>query len=451
MSTTLVKDARLLVTQDAQRREIEGGSLLIRDSTIEAVLLAGEIPPQTDKVIDATGMLVLPGLVNTHHHLYQTLTRAIPAVQNAPLFEWLKTLYPIWANLTGEAVYVSALVGLAELLLSGCTTSTDHLYIFPNDVTIDDEIRAGQELGIRFQPCRGSMSLGESEGGLPPDSVIEEEPRIIADCRRLIETYHDPNPCAMTRLVLAPCSPFSVTPQLMCETAELARSYGVPLHTHVAETKDEEEFCLAQVGKRPVAYMEELGWVGPDVFYAHGIYLNEEEISLLADVGTGVAHCPSSNMRLGSGIAPVREMLDTGAPVGIAADGSASNDGGHLLLEARMAMLLQRVRLGPQALTAREALDMATLGGAKLLCRDDIGSLEAGKAADVIGIRVDRLEYAGAQQDLLAAAFFCAPRQVDLSMVNGRVLVEDGRLLTIDVEQVVQRHNEIAEQLLGGE
>ena len=448
MSTLLLKNAALLVTMDEERRRIEGGGIFVRDNVIEAVGPTAELPREADRVLDASGMIVLPGLVNTHHHLYQTLTRALPAVQNVELFDWLRTLYPVWAELTGEAVYVSALVGLAELVLSGCTTTSDHLYIFPNDVALDDEIRAARELGIRFHPSRGGMSLGQSQGGLPPDRVVQSEEEILADCERVIEKYHDPTPYSMCRVVLAPCSPFSVTPELMREAAELAREHGVRLHTHLAETKDEERFCLERFGCRPLAYMERLGWVGEDVWYAHAIHLNEEEIGLLAETGTGVAHCPTSNMRLGSGIAPIREMLDAGVKVGLAVDGSASNDSSHMLAEARMAMLLQRVRRGAGALSAQEALEMATLGGAKVLGRDDIGSLEVGKAADFIAINLNRLEYAGALHDPLAALVLCAPVNVDLSVINGKVVVEGGRIAGLDLENVIARHNELSRRML---
>ncbi len=447
MTTLLLRDATLLVTMDEKRREIRGGSILIEGNRIVAVGPTSEVPQEADRVIDARGKMILPGLVNTHHHLYQTLTRCLPATQNAPLFDWLKTLYPIWANLTPERVYVSALVGLAELLLSGCTTSLDHLYIFPHKVRLEDEIWAARELGIRFHPCRGSMSLGESEGGLPPDEVVEDEEAILADCQRVIEGYHDAEPYSMCRVVIAPCSPFSVSADLMRSSAQLARSYGVRLHTHVAETLDEEEFCLERYGCRPVQYAADLGWVGEDVSYAHGIYLNDEEIGLLAETGTGVAHCPTSNMLLGSGIAPVRKMLREGVKVGLAVDGSASNDSSHMLAEARMALLLQRVKEGPQALGAREVLEMATLGGAQLLGREDIGSLEVGKAADLMAIDVNRLEYAGAG-DLVAAAVFCAPAKVDFSMVDGRLVVKKGRLTTMDMEPIIARHNEIAREML---
>ena len=448
MSTLLLKNTALLITMDERRRRIEQGGLLVRDNVIEMVGPSSELPQAADRVIDASGMVVLPGLVNTHHHLYQTLTRALPAVQDVELFDWLVTLYPLWAELTAEAVYVSAQIGLAELMLSGCTTANDHLYIYPNDVTLDAEIRAAQELGIRFHPCRGSMSLGKSKGGLPPDRVVQTEEEIMADCQRVVDTYHDPHPYAMCRIVIAPCSPFSVTEELMRQSAVWARQRGLTLHTHVAETLDEEEFCLRKVGLRPVEYMQELGWVGEDVWYAHAIYLSEEEIDLLAKTGTGVAHCPTSNMRLGSGIAPIREMLDRGVKVGLAVDGSASNDSSHLLAEARMAMLLQRVQKGAGALSAQESLEMATLGGAAVLGRDDIGSLSPGKAADLIAINLDRLEYAGARQDPLGALLFCRPVNVDLSVINGRVVVEKGHIVGFDLERAIARQNEISQEML---
>ncbi|MCX7680918.1 MAG: 8-oxoguanine deaminase [Anaerolineae bacterium] len=457
MSTLLLKHADLLVTMEAMgERRIEDGGLLVRDNMIEQVGPTSELPPVADRVIDARGMLILPGLINTHHHLYQTLTRALPAAQDAPLFQWLKTLYPIWARLTGEAVYVSALVGLAELMLSGCTTSSDHLYLYPNDCRIDDEIRAAQEIGIRFHACRGAMSLGESQGGLPPDSLVEDEEAILRDMRRVIETYHDPSPGAMVRIGIAPCSPFSVTPHLMRESAALARSYGVRLHTHLAETLDEERFCLERFGRRPVEYAEELGWMGEDVWHAHCVHLNDAEVGRFARTHTGVCHCPSSNMRLASGIAPVRAYLDAGVKVGLGVDGSASNDSSHLLAEARMALLLQRVRTallpargnGGPGLSAREALWLATRGGAAVLGRDDIGQLAPGKAADFIGLRLERLDYAGALHDPLAALVFCSPQRVDLAVINGRLVVEDGRLTTVDLEPLIVRHNRIARALI---
>jgi len=448
MGTLLLKNADLLATMDDNQRCISDGGLFVRDNVIEQVGLTSELPAEADLVIDARGMIVLPGLVNCHHHLYQALTRAVPAAQDAKLFGWLKTLYPIWAGLTPEAIYTSALVGLAELMLSGCTTASDHLYIYPDDCRIDDEIRAAAEIGIRFQPCRGSMSLGESKGGLPPDRVVEDEDFILKDTQRAIETYHDPEPCAMTRISVAPCSPFSVSPDLMRESAALARSYGVQLHTHLAETLDEEAFCLRRFGKRPVAYSEELGWLGDDVWHVHCVHLNQEEVELFAQTGTGVCHCPSSNMRLASGIAPVRAYLDHGVRTGIGVDGSASNDSSHLLAEARQALLIQRVSGDPAGLSAREALWMATRGGAAVLGRDDVGQLAPGKAADFIGLRLGRLDYAGALHDPLAALVFCAPQRVDLSVINGRVVVEDGKLLTVDLGPVIERHNRISRKLV---
>jgi len=450
MPTLLVTHAELLVTMDADQRCIPEGGLFIRDNVIEQVGPTSELPSAADHTINAQGMIVLPGLVNTHHHLYQTLTRAVPAAQDATLFQWLKTLYPIWARLTPEAIHTSALVGLAELILSGCTTASDHLYIYPNGCRVDDEIQAAQTIGIRFHASRGSMSLGESRGGLPPDNVVEDEESILKDTLRAIETYHDSGPYSMLRIVVAPCSPFSVTPDLMRESAALARFHGVRLHTHLAETGDEERFCIGEFGRRPVEHAQKLGWVGDDVWYAHAVQINPSEIALLANTATGICHCPSSNMRLASGIAPVRACLDAGVRVGLGVDGSASNDSSHLLAEARMALLLQRVSGNPAGLLAREALSLATTGGAQVLGRDDIGQLAPGKAADLIGFRLKRIDFAGALHDPLAALIFCAPQRVDLSIINGKTVVEDGNLLTVDMGPVIERHNHIARQLVTG-
>lgn len=446
MATLLLKNADLLLTMDGQRRQIAGGGLLVRDNVIEQVGPSAQLPATADQVIDATGMVVLPGLINTHHHLYQTLTRALPGAQDAELFDWLTRLYPVWSELTDEAVYVSALVGMAEMVLTGCTTTTDHLYLFPHDSILDAEIRAAADLGIRFQPTRGSMSLGRSQGGLPPDEVVQPEDAILADSRRVIEQYHDPRPYAMVRIALAPCSPFSVTPDLMREAAALARSYpNVMLHTHVAETRDEERFCLERFGARPAEYMRQLGWVGPDVWWAHAIWLNQAEIEMLAETGTGVAHCPASNMRLGSGICPVREMRQAGVKVGLAVDGSASNDACHMLDEARLALLLQRVLKGAAAFTIMDALELATVGSAAVLNRDELGQLAPGKAADFIGVRLDRLEMAGgAVHDPAAALLLCPPRGVDLSVINGKLVVRHGQLVGLDLEPLVARHNQLA-------
>jgi len=448
MGTLLLCHAERVVTMDDQRREIADGAVLINDNVIAAVGPSAALPQTADEVISCRGMVLLPGLINTHHHLYQTLTRAVPAAQDANLFGWLTTLYPIWAGLRGADIYVSAQLGLAELLLSGCTTAADHLYLFPNDATIDDEIRAAQDLGVRFHASRGSMSLGRSQGGLPPDAVVEDAQAILRDTRRAIETYHDPARYAMLRIVVAPCSPFSVTPELMRESRALAQSYGVTCHTHLAETLDEEHFCLERFGRRPAEYAEELGWMGDDVWFAHSVHVSAAEVARMAADGTGAAHCPSSNMRLASGIAPITAMLRVGVRVGLGVDGSASNDSGHLLAEARMSMLLQRVGGDPAALSARQALELATRGGARVLGRDDIGSLESGKAADIVGWRLDRPAYAGALHDPVAALVFCQPQNVDLAIVNGRQRVRDGAIIGLDLPALVAEHNQRARALL---
>jgi cytosine/adenosine deaminase-related metal-dependent hydrolase len=449
MATLLLKNADLLLTMDEQQLRIPQGGLLARDGVIEKVGPTSELPGKADEVIDASGMIVLPGLINTHHHLYQTLTRALPGAQDTELFDWLIRLYPVWGELTDEAVHVSAIVGLAEMILSGCTTSTDHLYIFPNDCTLDAEIRAAAELGVRFHPTRGSMSLGTSKGGLPPDHVVQSEDVILADCRRLIEQYHDPEPYAMVRIGLAPCSPFSVTADLMRQAAQLARTYDkVYLHTHVAETMDEESFCLETFGARPAEYMRQLGWVGKDVWWAHAIWLDDDEVQMLADTGTGVAHCPSSNMRLGSGIAKIREMRDAGVNVGLAVDGSASNDSCNVLAEARNALLLQRVTKGAAAFTVMDALELATVGSAAVIGREDLGRLAPGMAADFIGLKLDRLEFAGgAVHDPVAALLLCTPYGVDFSVVQGKRIVDDGHIVGLDLERLTARHNELAVEM----
>ncbi len=459
--TLLVKNATVLVTHDEQRRELAGGGLYAVDGTITQVGPTSELPDTADEVLDATDHVVLPGLVNTHHHLYQTLTRAVPAAQDADLFHWLTTLYPIWARLTPEAVSVSTTVGLAELALSGCTTTSDHLYLYPNGTRLDDAIHAAREIGLRFHATRGSMSLGQSQGGLPPDSCVEEHDAILADSQRLVQTYHDPSPGAMTRVALAPCSPFSVTAELMRETATLARQLGVRLHTHLAETLDEEQFCRERVGLDPVAYMDSLGWLGPDVWFAHSVHVDDAQIAAYASSGAGVAHCPTSNMRLASGIAPVRRMRAAGVPVGLGVDGSASNDGSHLLGEARQAMLLARLEVaerrrrdpayapeGPDQLTAREALEIATLGGAAVLGRNDIGALSPGMCADFVAIDLSAPTYAGALHDPVAAVVMCAPVQAAHTYVQGRAVVSGGRVATVELAPILRRHNEIAREML---
>ena len=451
MSTLLVRHARLLVTMDAQRREIADGAVFARDGVIEAVGPSAQLPLSADEVIDARGQVVIPGLVNTHHHFYQTLTRVVPAAQDAELFTWLKTLYPIWAKLTPEMAYVSTQTAMAELLLSGCTTSSDHLYLFPNGTRLDDTIEAAREIGMRFHAARGAMSVGESKGGLPPDRVVQDEAAILADTQRLIERWHDPARHAMTRIVVAPCSPFSVSRELMRDAALLAREKGVSLHTHLAENDNDVAYTREKFNCTPAEYAESLGWVGPDVWHAHCVKLDAAGIELFAKTGTGVAHCPGSNMRLASGIAPIRAMRDAGVPVSIAVDGSASNDSGHMLGEARLALLLQRVAhgpvKGPSALTAREVLEIATLGGARVLGRDDIGALAPGMSADIVCVPLDDIGVAGALHDPLSALFFCHVPRVMHSVVNGRVVVRDGRLATIDLPTLIGQHNGLAARL----
>ena len=461
MRTFLIKNA-YVATMDDHRREIPDGGLFIRGGFIEKVGPVAELPATADEVLDLKGHIVLPGLVNTHHHFYQTLTRAIPAAQDANLFNWLTTLYPIWARLTPEDIFSSTQTALSELALSGCTTASDHLYLFPNGSKLDDEINAARELGLRLHASRGSMSLGRSQGGLPPDSVVDSEPAILKDSQRLIEAYHDAKPGAMIRIVLAPCSPFSVTGELMRESARMARHYGVHLHTHLAETEDEEQFCLQKFGHRPVGYMQEVGWVGRDVWFAHAVWVNEEEIGVFAKHQCGVAHCPTSNMRLASGIAPLREYHRAGVNVGLGVDGSASNDGSHLLAEVRQAMLLSRVKEGitgfslsndpgRKLMTAREALWLGTRGGAAVLGRKDIGSLEPGMCADFFAINLERLDYAGGMvHDPVSAVVFCQPVRVDYTVVGGNLIVKEGQLVTVDEGKLIERHNRAARRLLAG-
>jgi cytosine/adenosine deaminase-related metal-dependent hydrolase len=444
---------------DDHRREIPGGGLFIRNGFIEQVGRTEELPATADEILNLDGFIVLPGLINTHHHFYQTLTRVVPQAQNSNLFNWLKTLYPIWARMTPDHIRVSTKTALTELALSGCTTASDHLYLFPNGARLDDEIHAAREVGLRLHASRGSMSLGESKGGLPPDSVVEDEATIIKESQRLIEQFHDPSPGSYTQVVLAPCSPFSVTGDLMRESASLAREFGVHLHTHLAETQDEEVFCLELFGHRPVGYMQEVDWIGNDVWFAHSVHLNEDEIALYARTGCGVAHCPTSNMRLASGIAPILDMLTAGVKVGLGVDGSASNDGSQMLEEVRQAMLAARVRAGilgaslsgdntPSLMTARQALEIATRGSASVLGRTDIGSLEPGKCADFFAVSLNRIDYAGAIHDPVAAVVFCAPVKADYTVVGGKIIVKEAQMSTLDVGKLIERHNNLAKELL---
>jgi 8-oxoguanine deaminase len=459
MPTLLVRNASVMVTMDEERREIANGGLYAEDGWIKQVGPSDELPDRADTVVDAQGHLVLPGLINTHHHLYQTLTRAVPAAQDSNLFGWLKTLYPIWAHMTARHIRLSTQLGLAELALSGCTTASDHLYIFPNDCRLDDEIEAARDIGLRLHASRGSMSLGESKGGLPPDRVVEDEDTILKDTQRVIETYHQSEPGAMVQVVVAPCSPFSVTPDLMRQSVDLARSMGVHLHTHLAETVDEESFCVETFGDRPLGFVEGLDWAGEDVWFAHAIHINPEEVGRMAAAGSGVAHCPSSNMRLASGLAPIHRYQRAGVNVGLGVDGSASNDSSHMLAEARQAMLLSRVgsAVAPdidpreELLTAREVLEMATLGGAAVLGRTDIGALAPGMCADFIGIDLSQVAYAGGMHDPVAAAVFCTSNDVAFNYVGGHAVVQDGRVTGVDMPVLVEEHNRAAAELVQGE
>ena len=417
---------------------------------IAALGRADETAPEgADRVIDLSNHVALPGLVNTHHHMFQSLTRAL--AQDCELFDWLGTLYPIWSRLRSEHVYAAAKLAMAELLLSGCTTASDHHYIYPNDVQLEDEIRAAGEMGIRFHAARGCMSLGESDGGLPPDSLVERESEIMRDTQRLIDTWHDPSPQSMLRIVVAPCSPFSVTVDLMRESAALARNYGVHLHTHLAENDKDVAYSMASFGVAPGQYAADVGWLGEDVWHAHCVRLRGDEIDQFARSGTGVCHCPSSNLRLASGIAPIRQMLDSKVKVGLGVDGSASNDSGHLLSEARQAMLLQRASGDPAALSAREALEMATRGGASVLGRNDIGVIASGMSADIVAYRLDQVGMAGALHDPVAALVFCQPGSVDFSIINGNIVVEDGVLLTAELPALIEKHNQLSAQLIRGD
>jgi len=446
--TLLVKNIHTLVTVDEQRREIRNGAIFVRDNVIADVGTSTALPKTADEVLDLKDhYIVMPGMVNAHHHFYQVLTRVVKP--DGTLFPWLKTLYPIWANMRSNDIYISAQLAAAELLLSGCTTSSDHLYILPNDCKIDDEIRALQDVGMRFTAVRGSMSIGESKGGLPPDAVVENEADILKDSQRLIEQYHDNSRHSMIRLALGPCSPFTISQDLMRESANLARNYpGVRLHTHLAENREDISYMAKKYGARPGKWIESVGWLRDDVWHAHCVQLNDREIRMFADAGTGVAHCPCSNMRLASGAAPIRSMLDAGVKVALGVDGSASNDTSNLIHEARQALLLARVReVDVKGMTAREALEIATLGGAKVLGRDDIGHLASGMSADFIAFDMQRGPFAGAHADPLAALILCQTDYVDYSFVNGKKLVDQGRLTTVDYDMLAEKTRKAAIRL----
>jgi cytosine/adenosine deaminase-related metal-dependent hydrolase len=448
--TLLLKNADILVTMDDERREIAGGGVYVEGNRIVQAGPTASLPTAADEVIDLSGHVLVPGLVNTHHHMFQCLTRATPGGQDAELFGWLKAHYPIWARITPEMFHVAAKTAMAELMLSGCTTSSDHQYLYVNGATLEQAIEAAAELGLRFHAARGAMSVGESQGGLPPDAIVEDERAALKEMQRLVERWHDPAPGAMLRIVLAPCSPFTVSDDLMRESRDMARSFGVSLHTHLAENDNDVAYSIERYGKTPTQYVEDLEWVGRDVWHAHCVKLDEPGIKLFGRTGTGVAHCPCSNMRLASGIAPVRRMRAERVPVGLGVDGSASADAGHLLAEARQAMLAARVGGDPAAMPAREALEIATLGGAKVLNRDDIGAIRPGMAADMVAFDIRGLDFAG-QQDPVAALVFCTPAKAAWSVIDGRVVVREGRLATLDLRPHVERHNRLAARLVRGE
>ncbi len=442
----LIRGAEVVVTMDGQRREIAGGDVLIDGGVISAV--GSGIVAEGAEIVDARGCVVTPGLINTHHHMFQTLTRAVPAAQDAALFGWLRTLYPIWGRMGPDDIRISTQLGLSELALSGCTCSSDHLYLFPNGARLDDSIEAATEVGIRFHATRGAMSIGESKGGLPPDALVEDEAAILKDSERLVDAFHDAGPGAMVQVGLAPCSPFSVSRELMRDAAILARQKGVRLHTHLAENDEDIAYSLENFGMLPGDYAESLGWTGDDVWHAHCVKLSPGEIDLFARTGTGVAHCPCSNARLASGIAPVRAMRDAGVPVGLGVDGSASNDSSHLGLEARQAMLVARLKDGPSALNAREALEIATLGGARVLGRHDLGSIEPGKRADVVLWDISELPGAGSW-DPVATLIFCAPVRPRAVYVEGRAVVDDFQLQTLDTNRLNEQARSAVKRLAG--
>ncbi len=457
MNTLLIRNAHRLVAMDgspdAIGTELADGAIFARNGWIERVGPTSKLPTHAHRVIDARGKVVLPGFVNTHHHLYQTMTRAVFGAESTGLFDWLKTLYPIWNRMTPDHVRVATTLGLAELALTGCTTAFDHQYMWPKGSSIDDQFEGAKHVGLRFHASRGSMSVGESSGGLPPDSAVEEEGAILRACEDAIEDHHDPRPGSMRQVAIAPCSPFSVSTKLMTASAEMARRLNVRLHTHLAETVDEEAYCLEQFGARPVEYAESVGWLGDDVWFAHGVHVAADEISELARTGTGVAHCPTSNMRLASGLAPLLSYLEAGVPVGLGVDGSASNDSSNMLAEARMAMLCARLSTAPgigepaDQLSARSALWLATRGGARLLGRTDVGSIEVGKACDVILVDIGDIEHSGFA-DPVAAVVLGSARRIHTSIVHGNVVVENQRLVNIDERELVMAHRNFSNSLL---
>lgn len=453
MSNILIKNVKSIVTMNENREILEGYSILIKGNKIEKIGKDIDISDEKlDEIIDGSNCYVYPGLINTHHHFYQTLTRNIPQVQNVELFDWLKFLYPIWAKVSPKAVYYSTLVAAGELLKTGCTTSVDHFYVFPKDQPpdlLDNEFNAAKDIGIRLHASRGSMSLSEKDGGLPPDSVVQTEREILEDSQRVIEKFHDPSVYSMNRVILAPCSPFSVTKELLEESIKLARQYNVSSHTHLAETKDEEQFCLDKFGMRPLEYMESLGWTGPDVWYAHGVHFTEKEIDKLASTKTGVAHCPVSNQKLASGAAKIPYMLNKGVRLGLAVDGSASNDSSNMILEMKIGFLMNRLIHGIKSITAEDILHIATVGGSQLINQPELGSLEEGKAADLFLVNTNRLGYAGGLYDPISLLINTGDSQiVDITIVNGEIVVKQGQLVNVDERKIIEEANKISKAMV---
>ena len=459
MSATLFKDVKEIITMDDERRRLKDHDMLVRDGKIAALEPEIELPDDLDRseveIISGDDHFIFPGLINTHHHFYQSLTRNIREVQDVELFDWLTSLYPLWSHLTPEAVYYSTLVAGAELLKTGCTTSVDQFYVFPRQERydlLDEEFRAAEKLGLRLHACRGSMSLGQEDGGLPPDEVVQTEEEILQDTRRVIEEFHDPEPFARSRVVVSPCSPFSVTRRLMEESIELAREYGVMAHTHLAETEDEDEFCQEKFGLTPLEYMKDVGWIGPDVWFAHGVHLDQEEIEELAAHETGVAHCPTSNMKLSSGVASVPDMLEAGMPLGLAVDGSASNDASNMRSEMKTALLLHKLSHGITSVGPEDILEMATRGGSEMLKQPETGSLAEGQAADLFLLDSRRLALAGGLSDPVSALINTGiDHGVDMTMVAGEIVVRGGRLETISEREIAARANKIADDMLAEE
>jgi len=449
MSTLLLHNIDTLATFDAERKRYQDGWILIRDHVIDSLGERGDEPRQVDAKLDLRGYVVMPGMINTHHHLFQSLLRNIPKLQDVALFDWLYYMYLLMSEVHDEDQYVATMVNHAELLLSGCTTNVDHSYLKVNDMKFDTQIAAAKEIGIRFELARGSFSVGQSLGGLPPDHIIEKEDDILADTERLIKTYHEYDRHAMTRISNAPCSPFSVSEELMRNSLAMARELNVNNHTHWAESPDDEKYVQEKYGMTSVELAREWDWVGPDVWYAHGVMMNDSDVQIVGQTRTAVAHCPNSNMYTAAGACRVRDLLAAGATVGLGVDGSAANNASNMLDEVRNSLLLSRVTYGAESLSATQALELATLGGARLLRRDDIGSLEPGKAADIIGIDTrNKLNFAGGVHDPVAGIVFCAPSGVDLTIVNGKIRVQDGKLLDFDVPDLVGRLNTLASNLV---